>query len=277
VAEPTKYMNQADSIVSLKGVDFSYAPGERTILSGLNMEFPRGKVVAVMGGSGCGKTTVLRLIGGQVNAQQGQVLFEGQDVGQMNTQQLMTVRRRMGMLFQFGALFTDMSVFENVAFPLREHTKVSEETLRDLVLMKLNAVGLRGARDLMPSQISGGMARRVALARAIALDPPLIMYDEPFAGLDPISLGITARLIRDMNQALGATSILVTHDIPETFEIADYVYFIANGRIAAEGTPDDLRASTDPFVQQFVSANPDGPVPFHYPGKTLLEDFGASV
>lgn len=277
MAEPTKHMNQTDSIVSLKGVDFSYAPGERTILSGLNMEFPRGKVVAVMGGSGCGKTTVLRLIGGQVNAQQGQVLFEGQDVGQMNTEQLMAVRRRMGMLFQFGALFTDMSVFENVAFPLREHTKVSEETLRDLVLMKLNAVGLRGARDLMPSQISGGMARRVALARAIALDPPLIMYDEPFAGLDPISLGITARLIRDMNQALGATSILVTHDIPETFEIADYVYFIANGKIAAEGTPDDLRASTDPFVQQFVSANPDGPVPFHYPGKTLLEDFGASV
>ena len=277
MADSTKHMNQTDSIVSLKGVDFSYAPGERTILSGLNMEFPRGKVIAVMGGSGCGKTTVLRLIGGQVNAQQGQVLFEGQDVGQMNTQQLMTVRRRMGMLFQFGALFTDMSVFENVAFPLREHTKVSEETLRDLVLMKLNAVGLRGARDLMPSQISGGMARRVALARAIALDPPLIMYDEPFAGLDPISLGITARLIRDMNQALGATSILVTHDIPETFEIADYVYFIANGRIAAEGTPDDLRASTDPFVQQFVSANPDGPVPFHYPGKTLLEDFGASL
>lgn len=277
MADSTKHMNQTDSIVSLKGVDFSYAPGERTILSGLNMEFPRGKVVAVMGGSGCGKTTVLRLIGGQVNAQQGQVLFEGQDVGQMNTEQLMTVRRRMGMLFQFGALFTDMSVFENVAFPLREHTKVSEETLRDLVLMKLNAVGLRGARDLMPSQISGGMARRVALARAIALDPPLIMYDEPFAGLDPISLGITARLIRDMNQALGATSILVTHDIPETFEIADYVYFIANGRIAAEGTPDDLRASTDPFVQQFVSANPDGPVPFHYPGKTLLEDFGASL
>lgn len=277
MAEPTKHMNQTDSIVSLKGVDFSYAPGERTILSGLNMEFPRGKVVAVMGGSGCGKTTVLRLIGGQVNAQQGQVLFEGQDVGQMSTQQLMAVRRRMGMLFQFGALFTDMSVFENVAFPLREHTKVSEETLRDLVLMKLNAVGLRGARDLMPSQISGGMARRVALARAIALDPPLIMYDEPFAGLDPISLGITARLIRDMNQALGATSILVTHDIPETFEIADYVYFIANGKIAAEGTTDDLRASTDPFVQQFVSANPDGPVPFHYPGKTLLEDFGASV
>jgi phospholipid/cholesterol/gamma-HCH transport system ATP-binding protein len=230
-----------------------------------------------MGGSGCGKTTVLRLIGGQVSAQKGQVLFEGQDVGQMNTSELMGIRRRMGMLFQFGALFTDMSVFENVAFPLREHTTVSEETLRDLVLMKLNAVGLRGARDLMPSQISGGMARRVALARAIALDPPLIMYDEPFAGLDPISLGITARLIKNMNAALGATSILVTHDIPETFEIADYVYFIANGMIAAEGTPDDLRASSDPFVKQFVSADPDGPVPFHYPGTSLAEDFGVSV
>ncbi|MEY4625950.1 MAG: hypothetical protein RL061_1475 [Pseudomonadota bacterium] len=277
VADSNRNVDTLNSIVSLKGVDFSYAPGERTILSGLNMEFPRGKVIAVMGGSGCGKTTVLRLIGGQVSAQKGQVLFEGQDVGAMNTSQLMSARRRMGMLFQFGALFTDMSVFENVAFPLREHTKVSEETLRDLVLMKLNAVGLRGARDLMPSQISGGMARRVALARAIALDPPLIMYDEPFAGLDPISLGITARLIKNMNQALGATSILVTHDIPETFEIADYVYFIANGKIAAEGTPDDLKASSDPFVKQFVSAEPDGPVPFHYPGKTLAEDFGASI
>ncbi len=277
VADSNRNVDTLNSIVSLKGVDFSYAPGERTILSGLNMEFPRGKVIAVMGGSGCGKTTVLRLIGGQVSAQKGQVLFEGQDVGAMNTSQLMSARRRMGMLFQFGALFTDMCVFENVAFPLREHTKVSEETLRDLVLMKLNAVGLRGARDLMPSQISGGMARRVALARAIALDPPLIMYDEPFAGLDPISLGITARLIKNMNQALGATSILVTHDIPETFEIADYVYFIANGKIAAEGTPDDLKASSDPFVKQFVSAEPDGPVPFHYPGKTLAEDFGASA
>lgn len=276
MAESFRSVQTSNSIVSLKDVDFSYAPGERTILSGLNMEFPRGKVIAVMGGSGCGKTTVLRLIGGQVNAQKGQVLFEGQDVGLMNTVHLMSVRRRMGMLFQFGALFTDMSVFENVAFPLREHTKLSEETLRDLVLMKLNAVGLRGARDLMPSQISGGMARRVALARAIALDPPLIMYDEPFAGLDPISLGITARLIKNMNQALGATSILVTHDIPETFEIADYVYFIANGKIAAEGTPDDLRASADPFVKQFVSAEPDGPVPFHYPGKSLQEDFGAA-
>ena len=266
----------ADSIVSLRNVDFAYAPGERTILSGLNMEFPKGKVVAVMGGSGCGKTTVLRLIGGQVIAQSGQVLFEGQDVGQMATEQLMAARRRMGMLFQFGALFTDMSVFENVAFPLREHTHLSEQIIADLVLMKLNAVGLRGARDLMPSQISGGMARRIALARAIALDPPLIMYDEPFAGLDPISLGITARLIRDMNRALGATSILVTHDIPETFEIADYVYFIADGKIAAHGTPTELRASADPFVRQFIEANPDGPVPFHYPGRSLAEDFGVA-
>ena len=268
------HSSSADSIVSLRNVDFAYAPGERTILSGLNMEFPKGKVVAVMGGSGCGKTTVLRLIGGQVTAQSGQVLFEGQDVGQMATQQLMDARRRMGMLFQFGALFTDMSVFENVAFPLREHTHLSEQIIADLVLMKLNAVGLRGARDLMPSQISGGMARRIALARAIALDPPLIMYDEPFAGLDPISLGITARLIRDMNRALGATSILVTHDIPETFEIADYVYFIADGKIAAHGTPTDLRSSADPFVRQFIEADPDGPVPFHYPGRTLAEDFG---
>jgi phospholipid/cholesterol/gamma-HCH transport system ATP-binding protein len=241
------------------------------------MEFRRGQVVAVMGGSGCGKTTILRLIGGQFNAQSGQVLFEGQDIGKMNGAELMAARRRMGMLFQFGALFTDLSVFENVAFPLREHTNLSEELLHSLVLMKLNAVGLRGARDLMPSQISGGMARRVALARAIALDPPLIMYDEPFAGLDPISLGITARLIRDLNNALGATSLLVTHDVEETFAIADYVYFIANGRIGAEGTPEELSRSTDPFVRQFLDAAPDGPVPFHYPGKSLEEDFGVSA
>jgi phospholipid/cholesterol/gamma-HCH transport system ATP-binding protein len=180
----------------------------------------------------------------------------------------------MGMLFQFGALFTDLSVFENVAFPLREHTNLSEELIRDLVLMKLNAVGLRGARDLMPSQISGGMARRVALARAIVLDPPLIMYDEPFAGLDPIGLGITARLIRNLNDALGATSIIVTHDVEETFEIADYVYFIANGKIGAEGTPEDLNRSSDPFVRQFLDASPEGPVPFNYPGLDTATDFG---
>lgn len=262
-----------DIVVAIKDVNFSYAAGERLILSGLNMEFRRGQVIAVMGGSGCGKTTILRLIGGQYTAQSGQVLFEGHDVAQMSGVELMAARRRMGMLFQFGALFTDLSVFENVAFPLREHTDLPEELLRSLVLMKLNAVGLRGARDLMPSQISGGMARRVALARAIALDPPLIMYDEPFAGLDPISMGITARLIRDLNDALGATSLVVTHDIEETFAIADYVYFIANGGIGAKGTPEELSRSTDPFVRQFLDASPDGPVPFHYPGISLEEDF----
>ena len=261
-------------IVSIRDVNFAYAPEERQILSGLNMEFKRGQVVAVMGGSGCGKTTILRLIGGQYSAQSGQVLFEGRDIGRMTSSQLMNARRRMGMLFQFGALFTDLSVYENVAFPLREHTDLTEELLRSLVLMKLNAVGLRGARDLMPAQISGGMARRVALARAIALDPPLIMYDEPFAGLDPISLGITARLIRDLNNALGATSLLVTHDVEETFAIADYVYFIANGRIGAEGTPEELSRSTDPFVRQFLDASPDGPVPFNYPGLSLAQNFG---
>jgi len=261
-------------VVSIRGVDFSYAPGERQILGGLHMEFRRGQVVAVMGGSGCGKTTVLRLIGGQVTAQTGSVEFEGYEISAMNTDQLMQARRRMGMLFQFGALFTDLSVFENVAFPLREHTNLSEELIRDLVLMKLNAVGLRGARDLMPSQISGGMARRVALARAIILDPPLIMYDEPFAGLDPIGLGITARLIRNLNDALNATSILVTHDVEETFEIADYVYFIANGKIGAQGTPDELNRSVDPFVRQFLDASPEGPVPFNYPGPDLASDFG---
>lgn len=277
LAQPLAQSFGGDVVVSIQGVDFSYNLGERQILSGLNMEFKRGQVVAVMGGSGCGKTTILRLIGGQYTAQRGQVMFEGQDVGKLSTAQLMQARRRMGMLFQFGALFTDLSVFENVAFPLREHTDLNEELLQTLVLMKLNAVGLRGARDLMPAQISGGMARRVALARAIALDPPLIMYDEPFAGLDPISLGITARLIRNLNDALGSTSLLVTHDVEETFAIADYVYFIANGKIGAEGTPVELRHSLDPFVRQFLDASPDGPVPFHYPGLSLQEDFEMRV
>ena len=277
LSQPLAQSFGEDVVVSIQGVDFSYNLGERQILSGLNMEFKRGQVVAVMGGSGCGKTTILRLIGGQYTAQRGQVMFEGQDIGKLSTAQLMQARRRMGMLFQFGALFTDLSVFENVAFPLREHTDLNEALLQTLVLMKLNAVGLRGARDLMPAQISGGMARRVALARAIALDPPLIMYDEPFAGLDPISLGITARLIRNLNDALGSTSLLVTHDVEETFAIADYVYFIANGKIGAEGTPAELRHSLDPFVRQFLDASPDGPVPFHYPGLSLQEDFEMRV
>lgn len=262
------------TLAALENVTFSYAPQERNILEGLNMSFARGKLTAVMGGSGCGKTTVLRLLGGQVKANSGKVLFENEDISLLNNEGLIKIRRKMGMLFQFGALFTDMSVFENVAFPLREHTPLDEQTITDLVMLKLNAVGLRNARDLMPSQISGGMARRVAFARAVALDPPLIMYDEPFAGLDPIALGVTARLIKEMNNALGATSILVTHDVPETFAIADYVYFIANGKIAAEGTPADLMKSEDLFVRQFIDAQPDGPVPFHYPGKKLQDDFG---
>ena len=261
-------------LAALENVTFSYAPQERNILEGLNMSFARGKLTAVMGGSGCGKTTVLRLLGGQVKANSGKVLFENEDISLLNNEGLIKIRRKMGMLFQFGALFTDMSVFENVAFPLREHTPLDEQTITDLVMLKLNAVGLRNARDLMPSQISGGMARRVAFARAVALDPPLIMYDEPFAGLDPIALGVTARLIKEMNNALGATSILVTHDVPETFGIADYVYFIANGKIAAEGTPAELMKSEDLFVRQFIDAQPDGPVPFHYPGKKLQDDFG---
>ncbi|MGF6791221.1 ABC transporter ATP-binding protein [Paraburkholderia sp. 35.1] len=262
-----------ETLLELRDVDFGY--GDRLVLSNLNLRFRRGQVVAVMGGSGCGKTTVLRLIGGLVRAQRGQVLFHGEDIGEQTREGLYALRRKMGMLFQFGALFTDMSVFENVAFSLREHTDLPEELLRDLVLMKLNAVGLRGARDLLPSEISGGMARRVALARAIALDPELMMYDEPFAGLDPISLGITANLIRTLNRALGATSILVTHDVPESFAIADYVYFLSNGGVLAEGTPDELRASTDPTVRQFIDGAPDGPFRFHYPAQTpLAADFG---
>ena len=262
-------------IVALADVDFAYSADAKPVLSGLSMRFPRGKVVAVMGGSGCGKTTVLRLIGGMVRPTRGSVTFNDADIDAMDQTGLYAVRRQMGMLFQFGALFTDLSVFDNVAFPLREHTDLPESMIRDLVLMKLNAVGLRGARDLMPAQISGGMARRVALARAIALDPALLMYDEPFAGLDPISLGLTANLIRNLNDALGATTIIVSHDVQETFMIADYVYFIANGRIAAEGEPEALRASTDPFVRQFVHAEADGPVPFHYAGPSLADDFAA--
>jgi phospholipid/cholesterol/gamma-HCH transport system ATP-binding protein len=238
------------------------------------MDFPRGKLIAVMGGSGSGKTTVLRLIGGQIRPQRGSVAVNGEIVHQLDTEGLYRLRRKMGMLFQFGALFTDLTVFENVAFPLREHADLPEELLRDLVLMRLNAVGLRNAAQLKPSEISGGMARRVALARAIALDPELIMYDEPFAGLDPISMGVTANLIRNLNDTLGSTSILVSHDVNETFSIADYVYFLSGGKIVASGTPEEMRRSSDPYVKQFVNAEPDGPVPFHYPGKSLAEDFG---
>lgn len=263
-------------LVDIRGVGFAYPPagdGEvRPILQGINMTIPRGKVVAIMGGSGCGKTTTLRLIGGQIRPTSGEVRVAGQVVHQLGRSDLFAMRRRMGMLFQFGALFTDMSVFDNVAFPLREHTDLSEGLISDLVLMKLHAVGLRGAHGLMPSELSGGMARRVALARAVALDPMLIMYDEPFAGLDPISLSIVGELIRALNDALGASSIIVTHDVQESLKIVDYVYFISGGKVVAEGTAEEIRSSRDPFVHQFVWGEADGPVPFHYPAPPYRED-----
>ena len=262
-------------LVVLRDLHFAY--GDRPILQGVSLEVPSGKITALMGASGGGKTTVLRLIGGQYKAQSGNLLFDDQEVSQLSHAQLYAARRRMGMLFQFGALFTDISVFDNVAFPLREHTDLPEAMVRDIVLMKLEAVGLRGARDLLPSEISGGMARRVALARAIALDPELVMYDEPFAGLDPISLGTAARLIRQLNDALGLTSIIVSHDLDETFAIADQVIVLANGRIAAQGTPEEVRQSRDPLVHQFVSAEPDGPVQFHYPAHDVAQDFGVQA
>ena len=267
-----------DPLVELRDLTFGY--GERVILDGISLTIPRGKVTALMGASGGGKTTILRLIGGQNRAQKGELRLYGadghQDVGSMDQQQLYAARRRMGMLFQFGALFADLSVFENVAFPLREHSTLPEGMVRDIVLMKLNAVGLRGARHLMPSEISGGMARRVALARAIALDPELVMYDEPFSGLDPISLGTAARLIRQLNDSMGLTSLFVSHELEETFQIADHVIILANGKVAAQGKPEEVRNSEDPLVSQYVHALPDGPVQFHYPGPTVEQDFGVA-
>lgn len=260
-----------DILVDIQDLHFSY--GDRPLLQGINMRIPRGKVVAIMGGSGCGKTTLLRCIGGQLRPTAGSVRLGDSVVSKMSESELYRLRRQMGMLFQFGALFTDLSVFENVAFPLREHTDLPERMIRDLVLMKLEAVGLRGAQRLMPTALSGGMARRVALARAVALDPALIMYDEPFTGLDPIALGVIGRLIRTLNDALGATSIMVTHDVQESLLMVDYIYFLNGGKVVAEGTPDDIRASRDPFVHQFVHAEADGPVAFDYPAPSAAEDF----
>ncbi len=260
-----------DILVDIEDLRFSY--GGRPVLEGISMKIPRGKVVAIMGGSGCGKTTLLRCIGGQLRPSGGRVRLEKHQVCEMSHKDLYRLRRKMGMLFQFGALFTDMSVFDNVAFPMREHTDMSEEMIRDLVLMKLEAVGLRGAHKLMPGELSGGMARRVALARAVALDPMLMMYDEPFAGLDPIALGVIGQLIRKLNDALGATSIMVTHDVQESLLIVDYIYFISAGRIVAEGTPDEIRASKDPFVHQFIHAEVDGPVHFDYPAPSVQQEF----
>ncbi len=259
-----------DSVIELNNVTFYR--GSRRILDNLSLSIPRGKVTAIMGPSGCGKTTVLRLIGGQVQPDSGIVKVNGVDINSLSTSKLYEMRRSMGMLFQSGALFTDLSVYDNVAFPLREHTNIGESMIRDLVLMKLQAVGLRGAHLLNPSELSGGMARRVALARAIALDPAIIMYDEPFTGQDPISMGILVQLIRLINDALDLTTVLVSHDIHETLSIADYIYIIANGKIMGAGSPEEMLSSDHAWVKQFVHALPDGPVPFHYPAQRFYDD-----
>ena len=272
---PSRRLNPSAAAIEL--VDVSFAYDSRPVLRGITMNVPRGKIVAIMGGSGGGKTTILRLIGGQLKPDAGKVLVAGESVPDLEPEALYALRRRFGMLFQFGALFTDMSVFENIAFPMREHTELNEELIRDLVLMKLHAVGLRGAAGMMPTELSGGMARRVALARAIALDPMLVMYDEPFAGLDPISLGVIGQLIRRLNDALGTTSVVVTHDVYESLKIVDYMYFVSEGRIIASGTPEEVRASTDPFVRQFVDGVPDGPVRFHYPAPPFRTQLLADV
>ena len=257
-------------LVEVKGLRFSR--GEKQIFRGVELQIPRGRITAIMGPSGTGKTTLLKLIGGQLVPDAGEVLVEGQDIHGLSRKALFGLRRRMGMLFQSGALFSDLNVFENVAFPLRVHTDLPEAMVRDLVLMKLEAVGLRGARELMPSELSGGMARRVALARAIALDPDLVLYDEPFVGQDPISKGILVKLIKQLNEALGLTSVVVSHDIAETLSIADYVYVIADGQVMAQGTPAGLDVDQDPRVRQFIHGEPDGPVPFHYTAPDFLQD-----
>ena len=262
----------SDCLVELRSVTYAY--GKRPVLQDIDMAIPRGKVVAIMGISGSGKTTILRLIGGSIRAQRGRVLFDGHEVRPGNRAELYQLRRRMGMLFQFGALFTDLSVFENVAFQIREHTALPESMVRDLVLMKLHAVGLRAAHAAMPGELSGGMARRVALARAIALDPQLIMYDEPFTGLDPIALGVIANLVRKLNAALGSTSIVVTHDVEEALEVVDYVYYLSEGRILAHGTPDEIRAHDNPVLRQFVYGRAQGPVSYQYPSRPIREELG---
>lgn len=271
-SSPAASLTPCEPLVELKNVSFGYTR-DRQILSGVTLTVPKGKLVAVMGGSGCGKTTILRLLCGQIRASSGDVLVSGQSVATMSTEQMFAHRRKLGMLFQFGALFTDMTVFDNIAFPMREHTELPEEIIHDLVLLKLNAVGLRGTAHFKPSELSGGMARRVALARTIALDPQLALYDEPFAGLDPISLSVVGQLIRRLNDALGMTSVLVTHDIVESLKIVDYIYFISEGKVVAHGDVESIKVSSDPFVRQFVDGEVDGPVRFHYAARSLAEDF----
>lgn len=261
-----------DSLIEVR--DLAFRRGSRVIFDGVDLTIPRGRITAVMGPSGTGKTTLLRLIGGQLQPERGSVHIDGADIGRLSRTELFGVRRKMGMLFQSGALFTDLSVYENVAFPLRVHTQLPESFIRDLVMMKLEAVGLRGARDLMPNELSGGMARRAALARAIVLDPQLIMYDEPFAGQDPITMGMLVQLIKRLNDALGLTSIIVSHDVHETAAIADFIYLVADGKVVGSGTPAELLSSEEPKVKQFFHGLPDGPVPFHYPAAEFGADLG---
>ena len=265
----------ADNIVEVADVHFAY--GENKVLQGINLKIPRGKVVAILGASGCGKSTLLRTVGGQARPAQGTVKVMGETISTMEGEPLYELRKKIGMMLQKGGLFSDLSVFENLAFPMREHTDLPEEIIHDLVLMKLHSVGLRGAHALMPGELSGGMARRVALARAIALDPALLMYDEPFAGLDPISLNVIATLIRRLNDALGLTSIVVTYDVSESLKVVDYLYFLSGGKVVAEGPTEEIKTSTDPFVRQFLDAKPDGPVAFNYPGKPVRDYLGIPV
>lgn len=264
-------VNKDDDIL-VRVRDMHFSRNGRAIFSGVDLDIRRGKITAIMGPSGTGKTTMLKLIGGQLRPAKGNVEVDGHNVHALSRTELFELRKRMGMLFQSGALLTDINVFDNVAFPLREHTKLSEAMIRDLVLMKLEAVGLRGARELMPSELSGGMARRVALARAIALDPLMIMYDEPFTGQDPISMGVLVQLIRKLNDALGLTSIIVSHDVQETAAIADYIYVLSDGKVVGAGTPQELGRTDSAWVQQFIQGLPDGPVPFHYPAPEYAAD-----
>jgi phospholipid/cholesterol/gamma-HCH transport system ATP-binding protein len=260
----------SENVVEVVNLTFGYT--HREVLKGLSLKIPRGKVVAILGASGCGKSSLLRLIGGQLRPRRGHVKVDGQVVHRLDRNRLYALRRRMGMMFQVSGLFSDLTVYENIAFPVREHTALPESVIREIVLMKLNAVGLRGAAGMMPGDLSGGMSRRVALARAIVMDPMLAMYDEPFAGLDPISLNVIADLIRRLNDALGTTSIVVTYDVQEALKVADHLYIIGDGALAGEGTPQEIRSSEDPFVHQFIHAQPDGPISFHYPSKPYSVD-----
>jgi phospholipid/cholesterol/gamma-HCH transport system ATP-binding protein len=266
----------ADNMVEVDKVGFGY-DRKRLVLRNINIAIPRGQMVAVMGLSGCGKTTLLRLIAGWLRPVSGEIRIAGQAISRMKRKGLFALRRRTGMLFQFGALFTDMTVFDNVAFQFREHTDLPENVISDLTLMKLHAVGLRGAADLMPAELSGGMARRVALARTVALDPMLMLYDEPFAGLDPLALGVIGALMRRLNDTLGSTSIIVTHDVTEALQLVDYIYFMSAGVVVAQGTPEEIRSSRDPVVAQFVKGEPDGPVPFQYPAPDYRQDLFAAA